>query len=74
MGCGLHRKGTAILYEDFSRKDAMAFMPSLVPRRSGRYSIYDILHKAMQCLFVGRAGLNDLLSRHMGTLGLLGNK
>ena len=26
---------------DFSRKDAMACMPSLVPRRSGRYSVCD---------------------------------
>ena len=26
---------------DFSRKDTIACMPSLVPRRSGRYSVCD---------------------------------
>jgi len=30
---------------NFSRKDAMAYMPSLVPRRSGRYSVCDAWHR-----------------------------
>ena len=34
---------------DFSRKDAIACMPSLVPRRSGRYSVCDAWHRIVQC-------------------------
>ena len=35
---------------DFSRKDAMACMPSLVPRRSGRYSVCDAWCKMVRNL------------------------
>ena len=35
---------------EFSRKNVIAFMPSLVPRRPGRYSICDTLRKAVRCL------------------------
>jgi len=34
---------------EFSRKDVIAFILSLVPRRSGRHSICDTLHRAVQC-------------------------
>ena len=33
---------------NFSRKDAMAYMPSLVPRRSGRYSVCDAWHRIVR--------------------------
>ena len=33
---------------DFSRKDAMAYIPSLVLRRSGRYSVCDAWHRIVQ--------------------------
>ena len=33
---------------DFSRKDAMACMPSLVPKRSGRYSVCDAWHRIVR--------------------------
>jgi len=33
---------------DFSRKNAMAYMPSLVPRRSGRYSVCDAWRRIVQ--------------------------
>ena len=33
---------------DFSRKDAVACMPSLVPRRSGRYSVCDAWHRIVR--------------------------
>ena len=34
---------------EFSRKDIIAFILSLVPRKSGRHSICDTLHRAVQC-------------------------
>ena len=34
---------------EFSRKDVIASIPSLVPRRSGRYSICDTLRRAVRC-------------------------
>jgi len=35
---------------ELSRKDIKAFMPSLVPRRSSRYSVCDTLRRVLRCL------------------------
>ena len=40
---------------DFSRKDAMACMPSLVPRRSGRYSVCDAWRRNSAVFSIGGA-------------------
>ena len=34
---------------EFLRKNVIAFILSLVPRRSGRHSICDTLHRAVWC-------------------------
>ena len=34
---------------EFLRKDVIASIPSLVPRRLGRYSVCDTLHRVVQC-------------------------